>query len=103
VICLSCGRPANKAFRPPKVAGVCDTCGGELRQRADDNPEAVRKRLKVYHQQTQPLIDFYQSRGILHEIRGEIGPDRVNAAAQIVLEGDFTRIGQIPAPQSGGC
>lgn len=102
VVCQSCGQPANRTFRPPKVAGVCDHCGGELRQRADDNPDAVRLRLKVYHQQTQPLVDFYRVRGIVREIRGEIGPERVNAVAQFVLEKDFTRIEQIASPPPGG-
>ena len=101
LICQSCHRPANRAFRPPRVANVCDTCGGELRQRPDDNPESVRTRLRVYHDQTKPLIEYYQMRGILHEIKGEIGPEAVNAAAQGVLSGDFTRIEQITGPQPG--
>lgn len=95
LICQSCQRPANRSFRPPKVPGICDHCGGELRQRPDDNPVAVRNRLKVYHQQTQPLIDHYRGRELLHEIRGEIGPEAVNAAAQVVLSRDFTRIEQL--------
>jgi adenylate kinase len=98
LICQTCHRPANRAFRPPKVAGICDTCGGELHQRADDNPESVATRLKSYHALTKPLIDYYQRRGILHEIRGEIGPEAVNAAAQTVLSHDFKRIPQITAP-----
>jgi adenylate kinase len=102
LICHSCHRPANRAFRPPRVEGVCDTCGGELRQRPDDNPEAVKTRLKTYHAQTKPLIDYYQQRRILHEIRGEIGPEAVNASAQAVLSHHFTRIPQLAAPKQAG-
>ena len=100
VICQSCHRPANRAFRPPKVDGICDACGGQLHQRPDDNPASVKTRLKSYHALTKPLIDYYQRRGILHEIRGEIGPEAVNATAQAVLSPDFRRIPQIAAPHA---
>lgn len=57
----------------PKVKGICNKCGGEIIQRADDNEEIVKKRLEVYHQETQPLIDFYNNKGLLKEIK-IIGP-----------------------------
>jgi adenylate kinase len=57
-------------FDPPKQEGVCDKCGGELYQRDDDNEETVGNRLKVYSDQTQPLIDYYQNKGLLRPVDG---------------------------------
>jgi adenylate kinase len=59
--CKKCGHVWHVEYDPPKVAGICDKCGGELYQRDDDKPETVRHRLDVYHQQTEPLIDFYRA------------------------------------------
>lgn len=69
-ICRSCGKPYHVEFNPPKVEGVCDVCGGQLYRRADDEPEAVRKRLEVYHEQTAPLKGFYKERGVLVGVDG---------------------------------
>ena len=69
-ICRSCGKPYHVEFNPPKVEGVCDVCGGQLYRRADDEPEAVRKRLEVYHEQTAPLKGFYKERGVLVDVDG---------------------------------
>jgi len=66
--CSSCGRAFNVVFDPPRVPGVCDVCGGPLVQRSDADEETVRRRLVVYHQSTEPLLDFYRERGLLHEI-----------------------------------
>ena len=64
--CQDCGAIYNIKFKPPKVAGVCDVCGGsELVQRADETLEAIDNRLKVYQQQTAPLTDFYREQGLL--------------------------------------
>lgn len=68
--CVKCGATYHIEHVPPKQEGICDSCGSELVLRADDAPETVLKRLQVYHEQTQPLIDFYGSRNILHEIDG---------------------------------
>ncbi|MBP5384939.1 MAG: adenylate kinase [Lachnospiraceae bacterium] len=68
--CVKCGATYHIEHVPPKQEGICDHCGSELVLRADDAPETVLKRLQVYHEQTQPLIDFYGSRNILHEIDG---------------------------------
>ena len=57
--------------KPPKVEGRCDECGGELTVRSDDKPETVRDRLKVYHSETEPLMDFYAKRGNLRKVHGE--------------------------------
>ncbi|MDL1971787.1 MAG: adenylate kinase [Deltaproteobacteria bacterium] len=72
--CKKCGAMYHIIFNPPKVEGVCDKCGGELYQRPDDNEETVRSRLSVYEQQTSPLIDFYEKKGLVRKIdgRGEI-------------------------------
>ena len=70
-ICRSCQAPFNTVEMPPKVAGRCDHCGGELYQRADDTEETARKRLEVYFKQTMPLIDYYAGADKLVEIDGE--------------------------------
>jgi adenylate kinase len=66
-----CEANYHETFNPPRVVGVCDKCGSPLVQRADDKPDAIRHRLELYHKDTQPLIDHYRERGILHEINGE--------------------------------
>lgn len=70
-ICRNCQTPYHSVSSPPKVAGKCDKCGGELYQRTDDQPETVKNRLKVYFSQTAPLIDYYRKAGKLMEIDGE--------------------------------
>ena len=68
--CLTCGGTYHVVFNPPKKEGICDLCGGELTIRKDDVPETVQKRLNVYHEQTQPLIDYYNGEGILRTVDG---------------------------------
>lgn len=68
--CIGCGATYHVVTIPPKKDGICDTCGAELVLREDDKPETVEKRLKVYHEQTQPLIDYYQGKGILRSVDG---------------------------------
>ena len=68
--CLSCGETYHIVAIPPKKEGICDACGKELVLRDDDKPETVQKRLDVYHEQTQPLIDYYKKQGILHSVDG---------------------------------
>ena len=70
-ICRDCKATYHVKFNPPKVEGVCDKCGGELYQRDDDKEETVEKRIKVYNEQTQPLIDYYSSKDLLLNINGE--------------------------------
>jgi adenylate kinase len=77
-ICRNCQAPYNEVDSPPKAKGVCDKCGGELYQRADDNPATIRKRLEVYLKETSPLIDYYKKAGKLIEIISEGGPEAVN-------------------------
>lgn len=69
--CTNCGNIQNKYYSPPKVEGVCDKCGGNLTQRADDKPEVVRERLRVYTEQTAPLIKYYADKKVLITLDGE--------------------------------
>ncbi len=68
--CASCGAIYNIYFSPPKVPGKCDKCGGILQHRSDDNEETVRNRLKVYDEQTSPLVAYYKAQGKLRTVRG---------------------------------
>ncbi len=68
--CLKCGATYHIEHIPPKKEGICDTCGSELVQRDDDKPETVKNRLKVYHEQTQPLIEYYEKKNILKSVDG---------------------------------
>lgn len=70
-VCLTCGGSFHVEFNPPKQEGVCDYCSKEIIQRADDNVETVSSRLEVYEAQTKPLIEFYEKRGLLRNIKGE--------------------------------
>ncbi|MCD6575791.1 MAG: adenylate kinase [Nanoarchaeota archaeon] len=63
--CKKCGAIYNLLYLKPKVDGICDKCGGELYQRDDDKPEAIKERLRVYHEKTAPLIDYYKEKGIM--------------------------------------
>ena len=67
-VCEDCGSSYHIVNIPPKVAGVCDNCGGKLVQRKDDAPETVKARLQVYHNETEPLKNFYESRGLLKSV-----------------------------------
>ncbi|MCI6498129.1 adenylate kinase [Lachnospiraceae bacterium HCP1S3_C3] len=68
--CLACGATYHLVHIPPKKEGICDNCGKELVLRDDDKPETVTKRLNVYHEQTQPLIDYYTTKNVLAEVDG---------------------------------
>ena len=70
-ICRDCQAVYHTITNPPKQAGRCDACGGELYQRSDDRPETVRRRLEVYFEQTMPLIEYYTERGVLTEVNGD--------------------------------
>lgn len=84
--CLSCGATFHVEHIPPKQEGICDTCGKELVLRDDDKPETVKNRLDVYHKQTQPLIDFYQAKGILRTVDGTVDMKDVFAAITAILD-----------------
>ena len=86
--CAGCGKLYNVTFDPPKADGVCDVCGRELVQRADDNEDTVRNRIAVYEDQTAPLIGYYTERGVLESaLGGGKLPDEVYAQVQQILAG----------------
>ena len=84
--CSVCQRPYNVELSPPREEGICDRCGGRLIQREDDREETVRHRLEVYHAQTQPLLEFYRDRGILHEIDADTSVDEMTDRAVATIE-----------------
>ena len=83
--CLSCGATYHMVHIPPKKEGICDVCGQPLVLRDDDKPETVKNRLDVYHKQTQPLIDFYNAKGILKSVDGTVDMKDVFAAIVAIL------------------
>ncbi len=84
--CPKCGQMFHIKYNPPKKDGICDACGEALVQRKDDNAETVRNRLKVYHETTAPVIDYYSNKGILAEIDGVGDIDEIFAKAVAALE-----------------
>ncbi len=83
--CVGCGATYHLEYAPTKKEGICDTCGRELILRDDDKPETVTKRLNVYHEQTQPLIDYYTQAGILKEVDGTVDIEEVFRAITVIL------------------
>ena len=83
--CLNCGATYHIEHIPPKAEGICDTCGKELVLRDDDKPETVKNRLEVYHNQTQPLIEFYSAKGVLKNVDGTVDMKDVFAAITAIL------------------
>ena len=71
LVCRACQTPWDQKYSPPREPGICDRCGGDLYQRDDDNPAAVKKRIAVYFEETQPLVEYYKQVGILKEIEGK--------------------------------
>jgi adenylate kinase len=84
-LCRTCGESYHVKFKPPRRPGLCDRDGGELYQRDDDKPETVRKRLKVYWEQTSPLIDYYGDQGVLVEVDGDQPIDAVTEDLRAAL------------------
>lgn len=83
--CLTCGATYHIEHIPPRQEGICDKCGSELVLRDDDKPETVKNRLAVYHEQTQPLIDFYEKKGVLRTVDGTLPMEEVFAAITGIL------------------
>ena len=83
--CLNCGATYHIVSIPPKKEGICDVCGSELVLRDDDRPETGQNRLKVYHEQTQPLIDFYEKKGVLRSVDGTLPMEEVFTAITKIL------------------
>ena len=85
-VCSGCGANYHVEFNPPETAGVCDECGGELIQRDDDTEDTVRERLRVYGENTQPVVDHYEATGDLIRIDGEATPDEVWASVREAVD-----------------
>ncbi|WP_332899786.1 adenylate kinase [Haladaptatus sp. CMSO5] len=85
-VCSECGTNFHIKFNQPAVQGVCDECGGDLIQRDDDTEETVRERLRVFRENTEPVIEFYRERGQLVEIDGEGTPDEVWGKLKTAIE-----------------
>ena len=83
--CVGCGATYHIKYNPTKVEGICDACGEKLILRDDDKPETVKNRLNVYHEQTQPLIDFYTEKGVLKTVDGTVPMEEVFAAITAIL------------------
>lgn len=87
IICRSCGATYHKTNNPPKIEGMCDRCGGhEFYQREDDKPETVENRIQINLEQSQPIIAFYSEKGLLHNVDGEIGIDKLFTEIQKIIE-----------------
>jgi len=86
--CRDCGATFHIMYKPPKQEGVCDKCGGELYQRADENEEAVKVRLETYNRSTKPLIDYYAMKGELTNVKGDQSMDDVFADLVKCVEAD---------------
>lgn len=79
LVCRTCGAVYNEQTRPPRVPGVCDIDGGPLYQRADDYPEAIEKRLKIWERENEALVGYYESRGILERVDAQGSPEDVSS------------------------
>ena len=82
-VCQGCGAPYHVKAKPPKQEGVCDSCGGQLVQREDDKAETVRKRLEIYHADTEPLKGFYEGKGILVPVANQ---DTIEGTTKVIME-----------------
>ncbi|CCU77686.1 Adenylate kinase [Halanaerobium saccharolyticum subsp. saccharolyticum DSM 6643] len=85
-VCVDCGATYHVKNDPPEVEGVCDKCGGELIQRSDDQEKTVKKRIEVNKEKTAKLADYYQNKGILHEVESTGGIDKVQARLMKLIE-----------------
>lgn len=85
-VCRDCGGNYHLVSSPPEVQNVCDACGGELIQRVDDNEETVRNRLRVYREQTEPVVDYYRPSGKLADVEGSKSPGEVFARIAAAVE-----------------
>lgn len=85
-VCPKCGASYNVISQPPKKDSICDVCGSAVVQRADDNPETIRKRLEVYETQTRPLIEYYKKAGVVREADGTKSVDEVYKSLRAAIE-----------------
>lgn len=85
--CRSCQTMYHETDNPPRATGRCDRCGGELYQRDDDRTETIQRRVRVYREQTEPLIDYYERAGLLHRVDGQGAPDEIFERIGRALQG----------------
>lgn len=85
-VCGTCGASYHLSYKPPVKEGICDRCGAEITLRKDDEPETVKERLKVYHVQTEPLIDYYKGQGKLCPVQGQEKVEDTTALTLAALE-----------------
>lgn len=85
-VCPNCGATYHVVFSPPKHDAICDRCGHQVIQRADDTPEAIERRLSLYDQQTAPLLNYYREQGILKTVDGNRGVEAVSADIVTIIE-----------------
>jgi adenylate kinase len=85
-LACKCGLSYHTEFNPPKQAGVCDKCGSELFRRDDDQPEAIKQRLAIYHDQTEPVFEVYRAAGKLHEVDGSQSIEGVYNTITTILD-----------------
>lgn len=86
LVCSRCGDNYHRAYMPPRAEGICDKCGGALKVRSDSSEEVVTRRLAEYHEKTEPLVAFYDGRGLLERLDASSAPDEVTRLAAAVLE-----------------
>lgn len=86
-LCPDCGEIYNIYYKPSKVEGVCDKCGGTLIQRKDDNPDSLKVRLEEYHKNTQPVIEYYEKMDIVRHVDASMSKDEVYDSVKNILEG----------------
>jgi adenylate kinase len=86
-VCPSCGSTFHVSENPPKQAGVCDKCGSQLNQRADDKPESIGVRLDVYEKNTRPILDFYAQKGLYKKVPGVGQPEAIYKSLKAVIDG----------------
>lgn len=91
-LCSKCGANYHAVNMPPKKQGVCDKCGAELYQRKDDSEETIKKRLEVYNNQTEELIDYYKSQGLLKEVSGDMEAGKVYSELSEILTDDRYKV-----------
>ena len=88
IICPQCGTIYNSVTKPPRQDLVCDNDGHALERRTDEDPEVVRARLEIYKRQTKPLAEYYDKKGVLHEIDGSLPMEQVNANIDLALKAE---------------
>jgi adenylate kinase len=93
-ICSRCGNIYNLIAKAPDKVGLCDICQGELMQRRDDEPDVIKERLRVYHQETEPLVQYYRRQDVYHRIDGDRRIERIFQDIQTILEGEIKKYKQ---------